>query len=66
MVELKNCKIVVDKKVEYSANGYDKTEEWFLQVEMPLPGGKAVYELEITKNQYESFVTADKLGKATA
>lgn len=56
----------IDKVVVRVDDTYDYSEErsqhkYKLQLELPLPGGKAVYELPITKEFHDNIVAASKL-----
>jgi hypothetical protein len=55
----------IDKVVVRVDSTYDYTEDqrqkYKLQLELPLPGGKAVYELPITKEFHDNITAAAKL-----
>lgn len=65
MLELTGCKLSIDKRWRKgtASSDFNDREEHYLIVEIPLPGGKAVYEYQITKDQYDNMTTAHKLAQ---
>lgn len=63
MLELDGVKVTLDKRWKDNGGTFNEREVHFLVIEIPLPGGFARYEMEISKDQYDNMSTAHKLSQ---
>lgn len=53
--------VIVETSARYNGNVMDSKKIPTLILKLPLPGGQAIYEIDITKEQQESLEIGAKL-----
>jgi hypothetical protein len=63
MIEIKNCKIEIEKTQKYDAgvSKYDVVDIYNVKLNLPVPGGTLIYKILIDKAQYDSLQFANRL-----